>query len=113
MWKNIVERVMPQMTIRRMRIACWVPRATNTHAQCAILSAFPLKQWLQERASMSRYTYIVCLAITETVSVYCAVRTGYLYIAQIMIRLEIQAALACFSCSPPKISFKIFAQTEP
>jgi hypothetical protein len=23
MWKNIVERGRPQMTIRRMRIACW------------------------------------------------------------------------------------------
>jgi hypothetical protein len=25
-----------------------------------ILSAFPLQQWLQERASVLRYTYIAC-----------------------------------------------------
>jgi hypothetical protein len=31
MWKNILDRGMPQMTIWRMRIACWVPKATNTH----------------------------------------------------------------------------------
>jgi hypothetical protein len=33
MWKNIVERGKPQMLIRRMRIACWIPKATNTHTQ--------------------------------------------------------------------------------
>ena len=32
MWKNIVERSRPQMTIWRMHIACWVPKATNTQA---------------------------------------------------------------------------------
>jgi hypothetical protein len=33
MWKKSVERGRPQMTIWRMRIACWVPTSTNTHAQ--------------------------------------------------------------------------------
>jgi hypothetical protein len=33
MWKNIVEWGRPQMTIWRMRIACWIPKATNTHTQ--------------------------------------------------------------------------------
>ena len=33
MWKNIAERGRPQMTIRRMRIACYIPKATNTHTQ--------------------------------------------------------------------------------
>ena len=31
MWKNIVERGRPQMAIWRMRVACWIPKATNTH----------------------------------------------------------------------------------
>jgi len=31
MWKNIVGPDRPQMTIWRMRIACWIPKATNTH----------------------------------------------------------------------------------
>ena len=31
MWKNTVEPDRPQMTIWRMRIACWIPKATHTH----------------------------------------------------------------------------------
>ena len=33
MWKYIVERERPQMTIRCMRIGCWMPKATNAHSQ--------------------------------------------------------------------------------
>jgi hypothetical protein len=49
------------MTIWRMRISCWIPKAKNTHTGSAILIAFPLEQWLQKRVSMLRYTYIACL----------------------------------------------------
>ena len=45
MWKNSVERGRPQMTIWRMRIACWVPKATNAHPEYVILIAFPPQQW--------------------------------------------------------------------
>jgi hypothetical protein len=31
MWENIVQRGWPQMRIGRKRIACWIPKATNTH----------------------------------------------------------------------------------
>ena len=61
MWKNIVERGRPQMTIWRMRITCWISKATNTHSEYVILTVFPLQQWLHERASMLRYTYIAGL----------------------------------------------------
>jgi len=44
MWKNIVELGRPKMTIWRMRIACWVPKATNTHSEYVILIAFPLQR---------------------------------------------------------------------
>jgi hypothetical protein len=33
MWKNIVEPGRPQVTIWSMRIAFWIPKATNTHTQ--------------------------------------------------------------------------------
>jgi hypothetical protein len=49
------------MTIWRMRIAAWIPKATNTHSEYVILIAFALQEWLHERASMLRYTYIDCL----------------------------------------------------
>ena len=42
MWKNIAERCSPQMIIWPMLIACWVPKATNTHSQYVILIALPL-----------------------------------------------------------------------
>ena len=44
-----------------MHIACCKPKATNVHTDCVILIDFPLQQWLRERVSMLRYTYIACL----------------------------------------------------
>jgi hypothetical protein len=55
MWKNIVEPDRPQMTVWSMRIACWIPKAPNTHTEYVTLTPFPLQQWLL------RYTYIACL----------------------------------------------------
>jgi len=60
-WKNIVERGRLKMTILRMRIACRIPKTTNTHSEYVIPIALPLQQLLQERASMLRSTYIACL----------------------------------------------------
>ena len=45
MWKNTVEPGRPQMTIWRMRISRWVPKATNTDSKYVIFIAFPLLQW--------------------------------------------------------------------
>jgi len=33
LWKNIVARGKPQMTLCCKFLACWMPRATNTHNQ--------------------------------------------------------------------------------
>ena len=52
MWKNIVEPDGPQMTIRRMRIACWVTKATDTHSEYVTLIVFPRQQWLRELVSV-------------------------------------------------------------
>jgi len=60
MWKNIVEPDRFQMTIWRMRIARWIPKAKNTQSQYVFLIAFPPQQWLHELAWMLRYTYIAC-----------------------------------------------------
>jgi len=57
----IVQPGRPQMTVRRMRIACWIHKATNTHSEYVILIAVPQQQLLHERALMLRYTYFVCL----------------------------------------------------
>jgi hypothetical protein len=60
-WKNIVEPRRPQMTIWRMRIACWIPKATNTLSHHVVFIAFPGRHWLHERALMLRCKYIACL----------------------------------------------------
>jgi len=55
MWKK--SRTARQATdniILRMHIACWVPKATNTHSEYVILIAFPQQQCLHERASTLR-----------------------------------------------------------
>ena len=59
-WKNIVQPVRSQMTtIWRMRVTCWITKATNTHSEFVILIVFfQQQQWLHERASMLCYTYI-------------------------------------------------------
>ena len=59
MSKNTVDLSRPHMTIWRMRISCWIPKATDTHSEYVTLIAFPLQQWLHESTSLSRYTYIV------------------------------------------------------
>jgi len=61
MWKNVVERDRPQMTIWRMCIACWIPKATNTYTGYVILIVSPQQQWLHERAWIWRYVYFACL----------------------------------------------------
>ena len=58
MWENIAELDRPRMTIWRIRIACWITNATDTHSEYVTLIALPLQQWLCGRASVLRYTYI-------------------------------------------------------
>jgi len=47
--------------IRRMRFACLMPKATNTHSEYVILIAFPLQQWLHKRTSILRCSTFACL----------------------------------------------------
>jgi len=61
MWRNTVPPDTPQMTIWPMRIACWIPKATNTPSQYVILTASPLQQRLHDRASMLRYSTLSVL----------------------------------------------------
>ena len=70
MWKNILGPGRPQMTTWHMRIACWIPKARNTHTGCVILIAFPQQQLLHNRSSVLHYTYIACVA-------YCYGRWPY------------------------------------
>jgi hypothetical protein len=46
-----------------MRIAFWIPKATNTHLEHVIPIAFPPQQWLHEHAALLHYTYIACILV--------------------------------------------------
>jgi len=63
MWTNTVEPDRSQMTIWRMRFACWITKATYAHSECVTVIAVPLQQWLHESAPLLRYTYIASLVI--------------------------------------------------
>jgi hypothetical protein len=60
-WKNVVERGRPLMTIRRMRTACLILKTTITHSSYVILTVFPPQQRLHECASTFRYIYFASL----------------------------------------------------
>jgi hypothetical protein len=43
MWKNMVEPVRPRMTVR-IRISCWVPKATIPYPEYVTFIAFPTQK---------------------------------------------------------------------
>ena len=44
-----------------MCLAFLITKATDAHSEYVILITFSRQQWLRERASLLRYTYIACL----------------------------------------------------
>jgi len=58
--KIIIEADRPQMKIRRMRMACWIPKAEHALSEYVIFIGFARRQYLDQCASM--YTYIVSLS---------------------------------------------------
>jgi hypothetical protein len=66
LWCNVEKVVQlgrPQMTMWRLCLASWIPKATNTHLEYVIPIAVPLQQCLHERFSVLRYAYIGCLVM--------------------------------------------------
>jgi len=49
------------MAIWRMRISCWILKATSTQKVCVILIAFQL----QQLASLLSYKYVECFVVTR------------------------------------------------
>jgi len=64
MRKNMVELDRPQMTVRPMRIACRITKATDTHSEYVVLTVLPLQERLGERC-----TYTACLIVRSWVKV--------------------------------------------
>jgi hypothetical protein len=62
--------------IRRMRIACWITKATNTHSEYAIFIAFLRQQWLRERASIFHYMYCTLPVFVPHVDLFTGLLTA-------------------------------------
>jgi hypothetical protein len=60
-----------QLTPWRTRIACWIPKATNTHSKHVILIVFPLKKWLHQSALMLRDTLVAFVDTSPQLLVAC------------------------------------------
>ena len=56
------------MAIWRMRTACLIPKATNTHSEY-VIPLFQPQQWSHERGLMLSYTYIGCIVIKKTADI--------------------------------------------
>jgi hypothetical protein len=63
MWKKYgrARQATDDSITRRMRIACRITKATDTHSEYVILIAFPRQQWLHEHASIL-CLYVRCLS---------------------------------------------------
>jgi hypothetical protein len=62
----------------RMRVAYWLPKATNTHSEFVILTVFPLEELLQESGSLLRYRYIACRVTLHHLPTYLLLTPTYL-----------------------------------
>ena len=62
---------------RRMRIACWKNRATYTHSEYVILTAFPQQQLFHERSSILCLN-VYCLSFLRfVIPVVCRINQNY------------------------------------
>ena len=77
MWKNSLEPDRPRMTVIRMRIACWIPKATNTYPEYVILIAFPQQEWLHERHSLLPHSTLTVVLLSFCVPTVRLVMTCY------------------------------------
>ena len=61
-----MERGRPQMAIWRMRVACWIPKAIDTHSEYLILR-FVENSGYANALRCDVYTHIVCLVALKVV----------------------------------------------
>ena len=62
-WKNIVQPDRPHITIWHMRIACWIPKGHKHTLRICNTCCFFTATIISRRASMLRYSSIVCIVI--------------------------------------------------
>jgi hypothetical protein len=68
--------------VRRMRIACGIPMATNTQAEHVILTAFGRQHWLRGSAPIYFYQRTETDTVIETLRLFCDFWNGRRWINQ-------------------------------
>ena len=63
MWKNIVERGRPQMTLWLLHIACWVHKATHAPTICSIYFISTVTKVAGTRLSVALYVHCLSFII--------------------------------------------------
>jgi hypothetical protein len=76
MWNAVVEPERPQITVGRMHIACWTPKATNTHSECVILNCF------------STATLVTRWRLNVTLHVHCMSYLSHFMLCFISVQLK-------------------------
>jgi hypothetical protein len=74
LWDNVEECSTTRLAtdynlIRRMRIACWIPKATDKHSKPIILTVFPFNSGKADAPQCHVYTYIASLIEVKIVFV--------------------------------------------
>jgi hypothetical protein len=87
--------------IRRMRFACWITKATDTHSEYVVLIAFPRQQWSRERASVLHlYMHALCCLLSHEVMF----RLIRFHLVQVILEPSFSLWLCCSGCDTPKFT---------
>jgi hypothetical protein len=93
-WNNVVECGRTQITIWRMRIACWVPKVTNTNSEYVILIAILLQQWMHYVTLYMHY--LSCLQYCPRVAL-----VSFIFVTSRYLRCLIRISLTpCYTKFP-------------
>jgi hypothetical protein len=110
-WINVLKWDRPQMTIWRMRIACWIPRATNKHSGCG---AFPLQQCgctnvPQCYAIRTLPPCFVSVYFRCRVCLHCLQRTAVFRNLKLLMWLEILLECELMLCGPNTFMNEVYS----
>ena len=63
MWENMVQlqQAKDDKTIRRMHLACWITKATDTHSEYVTLLLSHGKNGYADAPELHVYSYVSCL----------------------------------------------------
>ena len=68
MWNNMEEPSKTQMTIQRLSIVCWIPKATDTRLEYVMRTAFPTAT-VVTRTRLNVTVYVHCLSYISVLPV--------------------------------------------